>query len=438
MDMSKAFDKVKHGLLFYKLLDRGVPEIFIRLLVCMYRKQLAYVRWNNSDSQQFPLRNGVKQGAVLSAILYCLYMNDLYQILRKKKYGCWINGEYSGILGYSDDILLQSPSINALKEMLKTCENYANEHNLQFSTDANPVKSKTKCMAFVRGNKDLKSIELCGNELPWVNEIKHLGTVITNDQDVMASDIMQKRAIYINRNNELIQEFHFAHASTLIKINNSFNTSFYGSVLWDLFGTEAKRLEKSWNVSLRKILRLPYNAHRYLLEPVTNTRHIITSLYSRYINFVDKLYSSKKSAVRNLFNVVRNDCRSITGSNLRRIMLKTNRNCVEEINMNDINNLVYQNTPNGCEWAINMVNDISNLVYQNTPNGCEWAINMVNDINNLVYQNTPNGLVVPGFDQHGERNSGTQLWPSGGSRFQWTRISRYIQRCLRLINFLIL
>ena len=81
MDMSKAFDKVKHGLLFYKLLDRGVPEIFIRLLVCMYRKQLTYVRWNNSDSQQFPLRNGVKQGAVLSAILYCLYMNDLYQIL---------------------------------------------------------------------------------------------------------------------------------------------------------------------------------------------------------------------------------------------------------------------------------------------------------------------------------------------------------------------
>ena len=138
-------------------------------------------------------------------------MNDLYQILRKKKYDCWINGEYSGIW----DI-----------QMLKTCENYANEHNLQFSTHANPAKSKTKYMGFVRGNKDLKSIELCGNELPWVNEMKHLGTVISNDPDVMVHDIMQKRAVYINRNNELIQEFHFAHASTRIKINNSFNTSF--------------------------------------------------------------------------------------------------------------------------------------------------------------------------------------------------------------------
>ena len=94
-------------------------------------------------------------------------------------------------------------------------------------------------------------------------------------------------------------------------------------------------------------------------------------------------------------------------------MLTINRNCVEEINMNDISNLVYQNTPNGCEWAINMVNDISNLVYQNTPNGCEWAINMVNDISNLVYQNTPNGCewainMVKGIVEH---NSGLLVVP---------------------------
>ena len=95
-----------------------------------------------------------------------------------------------------------------------------------------------------------------------------------------------------------------------------------------------------------------------ILSPVTETRHIITSLYSRFINFVDKLNSSKKSAVRNLFNVVKNDCRSTTGSNIRKIMLKTNRNCVEDININDISNLLYQKTPNGCEWAINIVKEI--------------------------------------------------------------------------------
>ena len=77
---------------------------------------------------------------------------------------------------------------------------------------------------------------LCGNKLPWVDNIKHLGSVITNDSDKMGSDTMQKRASYINRNNELMQEFYFDHPMLKVKINNSFNTSFYGYVLWDLHG----------------------------------------------------------------------------------------------------------------------------------------------------------------------------------------------------------
>ena len=142
LDMSKAFDRVKHSVLFKKLLDRDLPDIYVRLLIHMYREQTAKVRWNKQESNEFSLNNGVKQCAVLSAILYCVYVNDLYQLLRKRKYGCWINGDYFGILGYSDDILLQAPSISALKNILMTCENFAVEHNLQFSTHPNPAKSK--------------------------------------------------------------------------------------------------------------------------------------------------------------------------------------------------------------------------------------------------------------------------------------------------------
>ena len=81
----KAFGKVKHSLLFQKLLIKGLPVIYIRLLLIMYKKQVANVRWNSSLSQSFPLSNGVKQGAVLSAILFCVYVNDLYKLLRKNK-----------------------------------------------------------------------------------------------------------------------------------------------------------------------------------------------------------------------------------------------------------------------------------------------------------------------------------------------------------------
>ena len=358
MDMSKAFDRVKHSLLFKKLVDKGLPELYIRLLLVMYREQTANVRWNNETSNQFPLLNGVKQGAVLSAILFCVYVNDLYKLLRKKRSGCCINGEYNGIVGYSDDLLLLSPSLDALQEMIITCETYAKEHNLQFSTDVIPSKSKTKCIAFVKEKREIKHMVLCGNELPWVDNIKHLGSVITNDSDLMGSDTLQKRASYINRNNEINQEFHFAHPVSKVRINNLFNTSFYGCVLWDLFGKESLRLEKTWNVSMRKLLHLPRNTHRYFIEPISKTRHIISSLYSRFLRFVDKIKSCNKSVMLNLLHTIKYDCRSSTGLNLRKTMLRTGNVRVDDISIKDIKNIVYKDIPIGSEWRIEMVNEL--------------------------------------------------------------------------------
>ena len=141
----------------------------------MYMKQVENVRWNSSPSQSFPISNGVKQGAVLSAILFCVSVNDLYKLLRTRRPGCWINGHYMGILGYSDDILLLAPTVDSLKDMVKSCEDYAINHNLEFSTNCIPKKSKTKCMTITKNDRDVGNIKLCGNELPWVNNIRHLG-----------------------------------------------------------------------------------------------------------------------------------------------------------------------------------------------------------------------------------------------------------------------
>ena len=111
------------------MVSSGLSLIFIRILIFIYALQSANVRWNGSVSDFFSLSNGVKQGGVLSAILYCFYCNDLFKQLREMKSGCWINGEYMGILGYSDDNLLIAPSRCSLQSMLSVCEEYARVHN---------------------------------------------------------------------------------------------------------------------------------------------------------------------------------------------------------------------------------------------------------------------------------------------------------------------
>ena len=99
MDMTKAFDNVKHSKLFRKLLNRDFPPIMIRFLMYMYEIQVATVKWNNCYSMEFNIKNGVKQGAVLSALLYCIYVDELFNLLRKSHLGCWINENSLAYLG---------------------------------------------------------------------------------------------------------------------------------------------------------------------------------------------------------------------------------------------------------------------------------------------------------------------------------------------------
>ena len=88
MDMTKAFDLTLHSLLFKKMLKAGFPPILLRLFVIIYINQTANVRWNGEFSSLLPMTNGVRQGAVLSAIAYCFYCEGLFAILKQKRTGC--------------------------------------------------------------------------------------------------------------------------------------------------------------------------------------------------------------------------------------------------------------------------------------------------------------------------------------------------------------
>ena len=72
LDASKAFDRLKHSLLFEKLIDRNVPGYIIRIMMYWYASQTMYVhvRWSGILSHGFHVANGVRQGGILSPYLF--------------------------------------------------------------------------------------------------------------------------------------------------------------------------------------------------------------------------------------------------------------------------------------------------------------------------------------------------------------------------------
>ena len=108
LDASKAFNKVSHEKLIIgsQCMSKNCKTI---VLYVMYTHQKCDVRWNNEHSNPFFVSNGVKQGSVISPLLFSIYIDNLFSKLKHLRLGCHVGLTYAGAFGYADDIALVSP-----------------------------------------------------------------------------------------------------------------------------------------------------------------------------------------------------------------------------------------------------------------------------------------------------------------------------------------
>ena len=102
LDASKAFDRVKHSMLFTKLLRCGAPGYIVRLLMFWYAHQTMCVRRGSSVSSKCTVSNGVRQGGIRSPFLFNVYMDDLSVNLKECPTGCIAGGTIVNHLMYVD------------------------------------------------------------------------------------------------------------------------------------------------------------------------------------------------------------------------------------------------------------------------------------------------------------------------------------------------
>ena len=151
-DFSKAFDKLSHKIILFKLQALGFPQAFI-LWVSSYLSSRCYlVQFNQSFSSPFVVNSGVPQGSHLGPLFFVLAINDVVNIIRN-----------ANILIYADDIKLfrtiTSPiDRHLLQDDINRFSTWCNKNDLLLNTDKCRVISFSRKRA---SSDHIYSIQSC-------------------------------------------------------------------------------------------------------------------------------------------------------------------------------------------------------------------------------------------------------------------------------------
>ena len=321
LDCTKAFDLCKFSILFTRILEKGVPPIVVRCLMSMYEDQHAWVKWGHAKSEKFTIKNGTRQGAILSPVFWAVYCDLMIKELRHLGVGAHVAGMFMGVACYADDVVLIAPCHQAMQLMLSTVEDFARRYNISFSTDPNPRKSKSKCILMIgkkRGMRKPPPLVLCGHDLPWVENAVHLGHEL-HESGLMDYDTVIKRAQFINKSVEIRNMFHWAAPADVLRALKTYCSSFYGCLLWDLSGSKALQVYSAWDTCVKLTWGCPRWTRTFLLQQVLNSSETSarTDILSRYGKFSKNLRESVSKEIRVLFNLVSRDLQTTTARNLR-------------------------------------------------------------------------------------------------------------------------
>ena len=128
--------------------------------------------------------------------------------------------------------------------------------------------------------------------------------------------------------------------------------------MWDLFCDTFKNIENTYNVSVRKMLSIPRNSHKYFTEPLSENNHIRSVLIKRFLSFIEHLKKSPKIVAGKLLKTIQNDTSSITGSNLRNIMLLVKKTSIDNLNPTDSDIIKYWPVEEENKWKIDIAKEL--------------------------------------------------------------------------------
>ena len=199
-----------------------------------YSKQEICIKWGNETSSCFIIFNGVRQGGILSPVLFSIYMDDLSVLLSRSGIGCHIDDLCINHVFYADDLCLMAPCAIALQELINLCYEYSIRIDMNF----NALKSYGIAFTPKLYKLTLPSLHISSLPISYTDSIKYLGYMFSSNNSDDNEMIRQMRLLYC-RSNRLFRMFNKCSKHVLIELCRHV----------DMCGVEGKRRLCDLNVT---------------------------------------------------------------------------------------------------------------------------------------------------------------------------------------------
>ena len=278
-DVSKAFDKVWHNGLRYKLHHLNIPSDFTRILSNYLENRTAYIALNNHDGPTFDIYSGVPQGSSISPTLYAIYTADTPQ-----------PSHNSHNITYADDItqiiIQPGKSRKLLAEKIEKEITNINNFEYRWKIKTNTNKFTLLPLAI----RKTEPVTVNNIQIPYSNSGKILGFHLNTRG--CHPHIRHNRS---KANNALASLKRFRHLPPRIKLHlvKAFILPLLTYPAYPLNAisrTQLLSLQRIQNKSLRFALdAFPYNKTVKDLHTESNTEPLNITLHKRGNKIKDKL-----------------------------------------------------------------------------------------------------------------------------------------------------
>ena len=317
LDVSKAFDTVWHEGLLVKLHRKGIPHRLWHLINNSYSDASSSVLYSGSHSHSFPLLQGVRQGAILSPLLYSVFVDELLDILSESGHGVMIGDNYCGAPMYADDLALIADSPEDLQAMLDIVSSYAHAWRYTFNAQKSAVLvfgEAPRCRAAARNSRRWT---LDGAVIQESNEYHHLGVLRTVNPSSFprtSERCTAGRSAFFALNG-VGSRFGCLHPITSYRLYQALclPITLYGSELWSLTKTELLMLERAHSKILRTIQGLPTRCPLPALRNLLGSQCVSSYIAQRQLAFVNSIATMNPSALPRRLLEYRISCNPTSG-----------------------------------------------------------------------------------------------------------------------------